>query len=259
MEVKSVEKKQFDEASLWKAFQKGDFEARNALIEEYTPLVKYVAGRVKMVVPSQIEFDDLVSFGIFGLIQAVERFDPKQGIKFSTYAATRIRGAILDELRAQDWISRSSRDKAKRLNQAYAKLEQSLGRSPEDEEIANELGITLEEYHRMAMEANIPELTSLNSLIDPESGSELIDMIAAENERPEEVVYDKEIQRLLAEAIDRLKEQEKLVLALYYYEELTQTEIAQVLELSPARVSQIHSRAVLRLRGMLSRKRALFL
>lgn len=259
MEVNSVEKKQYDESALWKAFQKGDFEARNALIEEYTPLVKYVAGRVKMVVPAQIEFDDLVSFGIFGLIQAIERFDPKQGIKFSTYAATRIRGAILDELRAQDWISRSSRDKAKRLNQAYAKLEQSLGRSPEDEELARELDITLEEYYRMATEANIPELTSLNSLIDPESGSELIDMIAAENERPEEVVYDKEIQRLLAEAIDRLKEQEKLVLALYYYEELTQTEIAQVLDLSPARVSQIHSRAILRLRGMLSRKRALFL
>ena len=254
-----MEKKRFDESSLWAAFQKGDLEARNTLIEEYTPLVKYVAGRVKMIVPSQIEFDDLVSFGIFGLIQAVERFDLKQGIKFSTYAVPRIRGAILDELRAQDWISRSSREKAKRLNQAYYKLEQSLGRAPEDEEIAKDLGLTMEEYHRMTMEANIPELTSLNTLIDPESGSELIEIIASENERPETVVYDKEIQRILADAIDRLKEQEKLVLALYYYEELTQMEIAQVLDLSPARVSQIHSRAILRLRGMLSRKRALFL
>ncbi|WP_236777811.1 FliA/WhiG family RNA polymerase sigma factor [Anoxybacter fermentans] len=254
-----MEKRKSDEKALWKAFQKGDLQARNLLIEKYTPLVKYVAGRVKLVVPPQIEFDDLVSFGIIGLIQAIDRFDPERGVKFSTYAAVRIRGAIIDELRAQDWISRSSREKAKRLHQAYKKLEQTLGRLPEDEEVARELGLDLKEYNKLVMEANIPELTSLESLINPDSGLQLMDQIPGENERPEEIVYDKEIKRLLVEAIDRLKEQEKLVLALYYYEELTQMEIAQVLDLSPARVSQIHAKAVLRLRGMLSRKRALFL
>lgn len=254
-----MDKKKQDEAALWNAFQRGDREARNMLIEEYTPLVKYVAGRVKLIVPGQIDFDDLVGFGIFGLIQSIERYDPEQGIKFSTYAAARIRGSILDELRAQDWISRSNRDKAKRLSQTYQKLEQQLGRNPEEEEVASDMGLTMEEYYQLVLEANIPELTSLNTLVDPDSSSELIDLIADDNDGPEEVLYDKEIQRLLGETIDRLKEQEKLVLALYYYEELTQMEIAQVLNLSPARVSQIHSKAILRLRGMLSRKRALFL
>lgn len=254
-----MEKKKCDEKALWKAFHGGDREARNALIEEYTPLVKYVAGRVKMVVPDHVELNDLVSFGILGLIQAVERFDPDQGIKFSTYAATRIRGAILDELRAQDWISRSSREKAKRLSKLYSEMEQRLGRYPEDEEVAKALDISLEQFHQMVSEANIPELTSLNTVIDPESSMELIDLVADHNEGPESALYDKEVQRLLGEAVDRLKEQEKLVLALYYYEELTQMEIAQVLDLSTARVSQIHSKAILRLRGMLSRKRALFL
>lgn len=251
--------KKKDEQALWKAFRKGDRDARNILIEEYTPLVKYVAGRIKMVVPPQVEMNDLISYGIFGLIQAVERFDPDQGIKFSTYAAQRIRGSILDELRAQDWISRTNREKAKRLNQVYVKLEQKLGRSPEEGEVAKELGVSMEDYHQLVADANIPELTSLHALVDPESSSELIDLVADTQDGPEEVVYDKEIQRMLGEAIDRLKEQERLVLALYYFEELTQMEIAQVLDLSTARVSQIHSKAILRLRGMLSRKRALFL
>lgn len=254
-----MDKKQRDEKALWKAFHGGDREARNALIEEYTPLVKYMAGRVKVIVPDHIELSDLVSFGILGLIQAVERFDPDQGIKFSTYAAARIRGAILDELRAQDWISRSSREKAKRLSRLYYEMEQRLGRNPEDEEMAHELDIPLEEFHHMVSEANIPELTSLNTMIDPESSVELIDIITDNTEGPEAALFDKEVQRLLGETIDRLKDQEKLVLALYYYEELTQMEIAQVLDLSTARVSQIHSKAILRLRGMLSRKRALFL
>lgn len=254
-----MEKKKIDEKALWKAFRGGDREARSALIEEYTPLVKYVAGRVKMVVPDHIELNDLISFGIIGLIQAIERFDLEQGVKFSTYAATRIRGAMLDELRAQDWISRTSREKAKRLSRVYHVLEQRLGRYPEDEEVAQELNVTPEEFHQMVSDANIPELTSLNTVIDPESSAELIDLIADHSDSPEEAIYDKEIQHLLGVAIDRLKEQEKLVLALYYYEELTQMEIAQVLDLSTARVSQIHSKAILRLRGMLSRKRALFL
>lgn len=252
-------KKKLTERELWKTFQKGDLQARNILVEEYTPLVKFVAGRVKMNVPAHIEFEDLVSLGIFGLIQAIERFDPDQGVQFNTFATIRIRGAIYDELRKQDWIPRSNRDKAKRISKTYHTLEQRLGRYPEDGEVANELGLSLDAFYQVFSEANIPELTSLNMVFDPDSDSQLIDLIADENERPDQVFNDKEITKLLGETIDRLKEQEKMVLALYYNEELTQMEIAQVLDLSPARVSQIHSKAILRLRGMLSRKRALFL
>ncbi|MCK4257460.1 MAG: FliA/WhiG family RNA polymerase sigma factor [Halanaerobiales bacterium] len=253
-----MKKKKVDETELWKLVQKGDLQARNYFIEEYTSLVKYVAGRVKMIVPMHIEFDDLVSFGVFGLIRAIESFKPELGVKFSTYAVVRIRGAILDELRSQDWVSRSSRQKAKKLAKVYHDLEQKLGKNPEDEEIAEELGLTLEEYHKFILEANIPELTSLHSFIGSNSDSQLMDMISDENDRPDMVVNDKEIRDILGETIDRLKDQEKLVIALYYYEELTQVEIAHVLNLSPARVSQIHSKAILRMRGMLSRKRALF-
>lgn len=248
-----------EEKKLWQAFKKGDIEARNALIERYTPLVKYIAGRVKMIVPPQVEFEDLVSFGVFGLIQSIERFNPEQGTKFSTYASVRIRGAIIDELRSQDWISRSSRNKAKRLKKAYHRLEQNLGRTPTDEEVARELEVDMDNYYQLVSEANIPQLTSLDSFIDTESGLQLKDKIEDDIESPVEVVHDKEIKKLLADAINRLKKQEKIVLALYYYEELTQIEISEVMELSPARVSQIHSKAVLRLRGMLSRKKALFL
>ncbi len=258
MGVNLLKKKNNQEADFWKAVQKGDFQARNYFIEEYTPLVKYVAGRVKMVVPRHIEYDDLVSFGVFGLIRAIESYKPDLGVKFSTYAVIRIRGAILDELRSQDWISRSSREKAKKLSKIYHKLEQTLGRAPEDEEIAEELGLTVENFHKFVSEANIPELTSLDSFIGPNSDSQLIDIISNEKDRPEMVVDNKEICEILGGAIDRLKDQEKLVVALYYYEELTQIEIAEVMNISPARVSQIHSKAILRLRGMLSRKRALF-
>ncbi len=247
------------EKILWKSLKKGDREARNTLIEKYTPLVKYVAGRVKMIVPPQIEFDDLVSFGILGLIQAIDRFNLDQGIKFSTFASVRIRGSIIDGLRSQDWISRSGRDKAKKLNAVYRKLEQSLCRTPEDEELARELGLNMEEYYQFVLNSNIPDLTSLDIFVDHESDIQLIDMIPDQTDGPEQILSDKELKDVLAKAIDRLNQQEQFVLALYYYEELTQMEIAEVMDVSPARVSQIHSRAVLRLRGMLSRKKALFL
>lgn len=256
MGVNMDKMKKYNELNLWIAFRKGDLEARNVLIEEYTPLVKYVAGRVKMIVPPQIEYDDLVSLGVLGLIQAVERYNPDQGYKFSTFATQRIRGAIFDGLRSQDWITRTAREKAKKLSQTLQSLEQRYQREPEEQEIAGELGLSLEEYHKFILEANIPELTSLDTLIDPDSNTQLIDQIT-DGLVPEEILVDKELQKLLAEVIERLNEQERLVIALYYYEELTQAEIALVLDLSPARVSQIHAKSILRLRGMLSRKKTL--
>lgn len=247
-----------NEKLLWNALQTGDQKARSSLIEKYTPLVKYVAGRVKMVVPPHVEFDDLVGFGIIGLITAVDRFNPERKIKFSTYATSRIRGSIIDGLRSLDWISRSGRTKAKRLNLAYQTLEQRLGRRPNDDELAGELNLTMEEFKQFIVESNLPDLTSLDVFIDPENGTSLIDLIPDQSAGSDEIIYDKEIKAMLTEAIERLKEQEKLVLSLYYYDELTQMEIAQVLDLSPARISQIHSKTILKLRGMLSRKKVLF-
>lgn len=247
-----------NETMLWNALQTGDQKARNSLIEKYTPLVKYVAGRIKMVVPPQVEFDDLVGFGILGLITAVDRFNPERKIKFSTYATSRIRGSIIDGLRSLDWISRSGRAKAKRLKQACQALEQRLGRRPEDSELAEELKMTMEEYQQFIVESNLPDLTSLDVFVDPENGSSLIELIPDQAAGSEQIYDAKEIKAGLTEAIERLKEQEKLVLSLYYYDDLTQMEIAQVLDLSPARVSQIHSKTILKLRGMLSKKKVMF-
>ncbi|WP_370084119.1 RNA polymerase sigma factor WhiG [Streptacidiphilus sp. MAP12-16] len=243
---------------LWRAYKTGgDPRLREQLILHYSPLVKYVAGRVGVGLPANVEQADFVSSGVFGLIDAIEKFDPERAIKFETYAISRIRGAIIDELRALDWIPRSVRQKARAVERAYATLEVSLRRTPNDPEVAAEMGIALDDLHTIFSQLSLANVVALDELLHPggESGDRvsLLDTLedtAADN--PVEVAESREVRRLLARAINTLPDREKTVVSLYYYEGLTLAEIGQVLGVTESRVSQIHTKAVLQLRAKLS-------
>ena len=243
---------------LWRAYKAhGDPRLREQLILHYSPLVKYVAGRVGVGLPANVEQADFVSSGVFGLIDAIEKFDPERAIKFETYAISRIRGAIIDELRALDWIPRSVRQKARAVERAYATLEVSLKRTPHDPEVAAEMGIALEDLHTIFSQLSLANVVALDELLHPggESGDRvsLLDTLedtAADD--PVEVAEGRELRRLLARAINTLPDREKTVVSLYYYEGLTLAEIGQVLGVTESRVSQIHTKAVLQLRAKLS-------
>ncbi|MHB8926030.1 MAG: FliA/WhiG family RNA polymerase sigma factor [Bacillota bacterium] len=248
-----------DRERLWTLYKKGkDLRAREELILNYASLVKYIAGRLAMGMPPNVELDDLISYGIFGLIDAIEKFDPERGVKFETYAIARIKGAILDGLRAFDWAPHSLRQKARELERAYGDLEAKLGRSVSDEEVAGHLGISLEQLQGRLAGVSSLALLSLDDLWPNEGfGDGLVrplDTIIDDNSPdPVAFVVFEEKKALLAEAIDKLPEKERLVVALYYYEGLTAKEISQVMNLSQSRISQLHSKAILRLRGRLSR------
>lgn len=242
---------------LWKRYKKTRSpELRERLILEYAPLVKHVAGRLAVMLPPHVEFDDLVSYGMFGLVEAVERYDFERGVKFETYAAARIRGAIIDGLRSADWVPRSVRQKARALEKELIRLESRLGRAASDDEIAQALGMTVQEYDRLLAELSGASLVSLDEVwvADPEEESQLRLLETVSNESaasPEDSLEEKELERLLAEAIDRLPERERLVVALYYHEGLTLKEIGRVLGVTESRVCQIHTKAILRLRAYL--------
>ena len=249
------------DAQLWKDYRQGGSDAaREKLIEGYAPLVKYVAGRVAIGLPPNVEFDDLVSYGIFGLIDAIDKFDPDRGIKFETYAIARIRGAIMDGLRNNDWVPRSVRQKAKELEKVCSELENKLGRYATDQEICESLNISLEEFHRLLNEVSCTTLSSLDEMwmtrnLDDDS-VRVLDLIENEDSSdPEKLVEINELKAALAKSIDTLSEREKLVITLYYYEGLTLKEIGQTLNISESRVSQIHTKAIFRLKGRLSRWR----
>jgi RNA polymerase sigma factor for flagellar operon FliA len=247
------------EAQLWQEFHYGGSDAaREQLIVEYSPLVKYVAGRVAIGLPPNVEFDDLVSYGIFGLMDAIDKFDPERGIKFETYAIARIRGAIMDGLRTNDWVPRSVRQKAKDLEKVCTELENKLGRYATDQEISASLQISLEELYRMLNEVSCTTLSSLDEIWltkKPDDDSvRVLDLIENEDSLdPEELVEISELKRALAQAIDGLSEREKYVISLYYYEGLTLKEIGETLSISESRVSQIHTKAIFRLQGRLAR------
>jgi RNA polymerase sigma factor for flagellar operon FliA len=239
---------------LWAEYKaSGDREARDRLIVHYSPLVKYVAGRVAVGLPQNVEQADLVSYGIFGLIDAIEKFDPARGYKFETYAIARIKGAILDELRSIDWVPRSVRAKARALEQAYAKLESELHRTPTDEELANELGLTDEQLQATLSQISFVGLVALDEMLtvggDRGDSITLGDTIADSGEGPVGAYEVEEMRQILAEAVNRMPEREKIVLTLYYYEGLTLAEIGQVLGVTESRVCQIHTKAVLQLRA----------
>ncbi|MFE5584206.1 RNA polymerase sigma factor WhiG [Kitasatospora sp. NPDC056531] len=243
---------------LWRSYKEtGDQRLREQLILHYSPLVKYVAGRVGVGLPSNVEQADFVSSGVFGLIDAIEKFDIGRAIKFETYAISRIRGAIIDELRALDWIPRSVRQKAKAVERTYATLEARLRRTPHDPEVAAEMGIAIEDLHAIFSQLSLANVVALDELLHPvgEGGDRLSLMDTLEDhgaDDPVEVAEDRELRRLLAQAVNTLPEREKTVVTLYYYEGLTLAEIGQVLGVTESRVSQIHTKSVLQLRAKLS-------
>ncbi|KJS54424.1 RNA polymerase sigma70 [Streptomyces rubellomurinus subsp. indigoferus] len=243
---------------LWRAYKAtGDPRLREQLILHYSPLVKYVAGRVGVGLPANVEQADFVSSGVFGLIDAIEKFDVDRAIKFETYAISRIRGAIIDELRALDWIPRSVRQKAKAVERTYATLEARLRRTPHDPEVAAEMGIAIEDLHAIFSQLSLANVVALDELLHPvgEGGDRLSLMDTLEDhgaDNPVEVAEDRELRRLLAQAVNTLPEREKTVVTLYYYEGLTLAEIGQVLGVTESRVSQIHTKSVLQLRAKLS-------
>jgi RNA polymerase sigma factor for flagellar operon FliA len=243
---------------LWEKFKEtGDSAVRERLILHYSPLVKYVAGRVGVGLPPNIEQADLVSYGIFGLIDAIEKFDLERAIKFETYAISRIRGAIIDELRALDWIPRSVRSKAREVEKTYALLEAELHRTPTEPEVAERMGIALEDLHAIFSQVSYVNVVALDELLSVggEKGDKLSLVDTLKDTRAEDPVMafeGEETKFLLARAIDQLPEREKIVVTLYYYEGLTLAEIGNVLGVTESRVSQIHTKSVLQLRAKLA-------
>jgi RNA polymerase sigma factor for flagellar operon FliA len=231
----------------------GERALRDELIVHYSPLVKYVAGRVAVGLPQNVEQSDLVSYGIFGLIDAIDKFDPSRGYKFETYAIARIKGAILDELRSIDWVPRSIRAKARAIEKAYAKLESELHRAPSDDEVATELEMSNEQLQNTLGQISFVGLVALDEMLSVggERGESVTlgDTIADSGEGPVAAYEVEEMRHILAEAISRMPDREKTVLTLYYYEGLTLNEIGQVLGVTESRVCQIHTKSVLQLRS----------
>jgi RNA polymerase sigma factor for flagellar operon FliA len=243
---------------LWVDYKaSADRGMRERLILHYSPLVKYVAGRVGVGLPPNVEQADLVSYGIFGLIDAIEKYDLERAIKFETYAINRIRGAIIDELRSQDWIPRSVRYKAREVEKAYAALEARLQRTPSESEVAEELGVTPAELAQIFSQVSFVNVVALDELIH--AGGERGDTTTLGDSLPDNRAEDpvavfetEETKFILAKAINTLPEREKIVVTLYYYEGLTLAEIGQVLGVTESRICQLHTKAVLQLRGKLT-------
>ncbi|MFR9731289.1 RNA polymerase sigma factor WhiG [Saccharopolyspora sp. MS10] len=241
--------------ALWQAFgEHRDQELRDRLVLHYAPLVKYVAGRVGTGLPSHVEVSDLVQSGIFGLVDAIEKFEPERGLKFETYAMQRIRGAILDDLRAQDWVPRSVRSRARDLERALERLEAKLQRHATDVELADELEVSAEELHDLFAQLQMTSVVALDDLISGSSGpASLAETLPDDRaEDPVAALVDRDSRRQLAEAVERLSDRDRVVVTLYYFENLTLAEIGKVLGVTESRVCQLHTRAVLRLRGKLT-------
>jgi RNA polymerase sigma factor FliA len=245
-------------AELWSEYKaNGAPDARERLIIHYSPLVKFVAGRVAAGLPQSIEQSDLVSYGIFGLIDAIDKFDPGRGFKFETYAISRIKGAIIDELRSLDWVPRSVRSRAREIERGVVELEHKLHRPPTDEEVAGHLGITEAEFQDSLAQISRSSVAALDELwtISSSGGDTvaLIDTLQDPNaDDPSTEMSRTEMRDSLTGAIGRLPERERTVIQLYYYEELTLREIGEVLGVTESRVSQLHTKAILRLKGKLS-------
>jgi len=246
----------------WAKYRKyKTLEIRQKLLDKYVPLVRNVASRMAMGFPRSVELSDLINTGVIGLIEAFNNFDPDRGVKFETYAVPRIRGAILDELRALDWVPRSTRAKSREIERAVIGLENELGRPPEKRELAKQMKITENELDLALDDVSSTGILSLDEVIYREDDNRQVPRIETVVDRSTHSVLGEiergELRSFLVVAIDRLTKQEKLVIALYYYEELTLKEIGEVMSISESRVSQIHTRAVMKLRGMVREKFAL--
>lgn len=240
--------KQADLNNSWKKFKNdNDNDARQDLIEAYLPLVQYIAGRMAIHLPEMIEYQDLLSYGVFGLMDAIDKFELERNIKFETYANTRIRGGIIDGLRSTDWIPRSVRAKAKQIDQEVSNLENNLGRRPSESEVAASLDMSLDKYQEVIHEIQKIPLLSLDAPEIIEQGSnpiKLLDSIGDQTAIIDQDLIKSEVKQELAKAIDSLNKNERIVISLYYYEGLTLREIGHVIEVSESRVSQIHSKAI---------------
>lgn len=256
--MSGVRKSHLSNMDLWQEWKlSGSHEAKNQLVESYLPLVDYVSSRLSISLPHNITKDDLASYGIMGLIDAVEKFDLDRGLQFETYATWRIRGAILDSLRQGDWVPRSVREKAKRIEEAYGVLEQKHLRSVTDEEVSEYLNVTPEEFQQMLIDVSVTTVFSLEDPIKEEDAETRMAMLVDEKAiKPESTVHRQYLQEMLSSAIDRLTPKERTVISLFYYEELSLSEIAEVMSLSPSRISQLHSKALLRLKGVLAASKA---
>lgn len=248
-------------ALLWQRYKAdpSNQELRNALVEQYMPLVKYNGERVWSRLPEGIELDDLVSAGVFGLIDAIDAFDLSRGVKFETYCVPRIRGAMLDELRSMDWVPRLVRSKASKLGEATKALEAKLGRHPSEKELADHMGLSLEELAKFLVDGNAVNLTSLNKKwSETDSFKEVSEIDILEDKKGEDPTRRTQKQDLLRLVTRGLNRNERLIVILYYYEELTMKEVGATLDLSESRVSQMHSSIVQRLQGQLARRRPEF-
>lgn len=231
--------------------QYGICQNRDELVVSHLPLVKYLVGRISSKLPSHLDQQDLMSVAVIGLITAAERFDPSRGILFKTFAEKRVMGSIMDELRAQDWLPRTLREKYKRLEQQFSVLEQKLGRNPSSEEVAAAMGMDLEKYFRLMEEVHSLSFMSLDEFQEDDEGSSFgfLNFLSDNGvENPQNQLMAKQLLQVLGEAIESLPEKERLVVTLYYYEELNLKEIGEIMSLTESRISQLHSQAVIRLK-----------
>jgi RNA polymerase sigma factor for flagellar operon FliA len=253
-----VEPRPTDQRELWRRLRADkDQYAREQLVLQHAPLVKWVAGRIAATLPPHVEEGDLISYGMVGLTSAVDRFDPSRDVRFETYAVTRIRGAIIDELRSQDWVPRSVRARAREIERMHSQLEHRLHRAPTDEEMADALGVTVRDFQDSLLQVSQATVHALDEMwsVSDASGDQVSLLDTIEDERaedPEAMLADQDLRDQVGDAIQRLPEREKVVIALYYYENLTLREIGEVLGVTESRASQLHTKAVLRLRARLA-------
>lgn len=248
-----------DKQKLWDEYRKKRTpELREKIIIEYAGLVKVVAGRLSIYLGYNVEYDDLVGYGTFGLIDAIDKYDFDKGVKFETYASVRIRGAILDQIRKMDWIPRTLRQKQKKVDAAYKKIELETGRPATDEEIARELEITVDELDDWQNQTKISNLISLDDYM--EQGETKVEIASSEDyAQPEKVVEQQALKQILMDALELLTEKEKKVIIFYYYEDLTLKEISSILEVTESRVSQLHTKALQKLRNKLGSNVSIFM
>lgn len=242
---------------LWNEYAKThSAETREKIIIEYAPLVKVVAGRLSMYLGYNVEYDDLVGYGVFGLIDAIDKFDPSKAVKFETYASLRIRGAILDQIRKMDWIPRTIRQRQRQIDTAIKSIESASGKTATDEEIARELGISDDEYTEWQSQMMVTNVISLNEFTEntnSEDGGAVRDTIPSKEAGPEDIIENNELKKALADSIELLTEKERKVILLYYYEELTLKEISNILDVSESRVSQLHVKALSKMKTKLGK------
>ncbi|HQD50653.1 MAG TPA: FliA/WhiG family RNA polymerase sigma factor [Defluviitaleaceae bacterium] len=243
---------------LWEQYEATkDVSIKDQLIMEYAPLVKYVAGRLNIYLGQSVEYEELVSYGVFGLIDAIEKFDFKKGVKFETYASLRIRGSIIDNIRKLDWVPRSLRQKNKEIEKTIMELETELGRTATDEELAQKMNISIEELHEIYKKTNLISLISLDEYIEQNNDYNISSEKSPATEQPESYIEKQELKRILKESIEKLPEREQKILFLYYFEELTLKEISSIMGVSESRISQLHTKAITRLKTKLGKYKSI--